>query len=292
MATLAIDIGGTKISAAIIGRDRKLMMRRQRSTPHNRSKIHLENAINQLVTPLLPFASCYAVAATGIINNGVLTALNPSNLGGLDNYPLEEHLSHLTGLQGICINDAHAAAWAEYKWISEKLNNMVYITVSTGVGGAIITDGKLLLSKNGLAGHLGHLLSDINGPVCGCGRKGCVEAIASGSAIMKAAHDKLSGLKTKEIFLYAEQGDPEAISLVENSSRSIAGLIADLKMITDSQLVVIGGSVGLARGYLDRVSKHLSEYPSTYHIPISPAIYKHDSGLLGAAIWAEETIMP
>ena len=290
MATLAIDIGGTKISAAIIGQDRKLTMIRLLPTPHSKSIHDLNIALSQLLAPLIPFASRYAVASTGIIEHGVLTALNPSNLGGLALYPLEKYLNDLTGLPGVVINDAQAAAWAEYSVVHEKIKSMVYITVSTGVGGGIIHDRKLLSSETGLAGNIGHLISDINGPLCGCGRRGCVEAVASGTAIMNSAQKELAGHSTKDIFLRAAKGDPEALKLKERSTQAIAGLIADLKMLTDCQLVVIGGSVGLARGYISSVSAHLSKYPEVYYVPVAPAVYRHNSGMLGATMLAETRI--
>lgn len=110
----------------------------------------------------------------------MLLALNPHNLGGLLHFPLVQTLEAIAGLPTLAVNDAQAAAWAEYHALPDDIRDMVFITVSTGVGGGVVCDGKLLTGKGGLAGHLGHTLADPHGPVCGCGRVGCVEAIASG----------------------------------------------------------------------------------------------------------------
>ncbi|MEN1695798.1 ROK family protein, partial [Pseudomonas aeruginosa] len=115
-----------------------------------------------------------------IINNGVLTALNPDNLGGLKEYPLKNIMEDITGLNGSVINDALAAAWAEYTVLPKEICDMVFITVSTGVGGGIVVNRKLLTGVSGLAGHVGHILSGVTDTECGCGRRGCVEAVSSG----------------------------------------------------------------------------------------------------------------
>jgi N-acylmannosamine kinase len=148
-----------------------------------------------------------AIASTGIIREGALLALNPHNLGGLMHFPLTQTLEQITGLPTLAVNDAQAAAWAEYHAMADEISDMVFITVSTGVGGGVISNGKLLTGSGGLAGHLGHTLADLNGPACGCGRVGCVEAIASGRGIAAAAEGTLAGCDAKTIFSRAGQGD-------------------------------------------------------------------------------------
>ena len=190
-------------------------------------------------------------------------------------------------MPGIALNDAQAAAWAEYHALPEKVSEMLFLTVSTGVGGGIVSQGRLLTGRGGLAGHCGHTLADPDGPLCGCGRKGCVEAIASGRGIAVAAGGELSGLDAKAIFALASEGHPQAEILIQRSARTLARLIADLKAVTDCACVVIGGSIGLAGGYLPRVEKYLSQEPAVYHVPLREAYYRHDAGLLGAALWAQ-----
>ncbi|WP_312804750.1 N-acetylmannosamine kinase [Atlantibacter hermannii] len=288
MTTLAIDIGGTKLAAALVDDNFTIIARRELPTPASKTPEALETALRELVAPLSGQATRFAVASTGIIQDGILTAINPSNLGGLENFPLTHYLTHLTGLPGIALNDAQAAALAEYHALATPVEHMVFLTVSTGVGGGVIAHGKLLQSPGGLAGHLGHTLADPSGPRCGCGRTGCVEAIASGRGIAAAARDELAGLDARALFAQAQQGHPQALALVERSARTLARLIADTKAAFDCQCVVMGGSVGLAAGYLDRVKAALAQEPAIYHVELLPARYRQDAGLLGAALFAKE----
>lgn len=137
--------------------------------------------------------------------------------------------------------------------MADDTRDMVFVTVSTGVGGGVVSGGQLVTGTGGLAGHLGHTLADPNGPVCGCGRVGCVEAIASGRGIAAAAQGTLAGCDAKAIFSRAAEGDEQASRLVAYSAQVLARLIADTKAVTDCQRVVVGGSVGLAQGYLTQV---------------------------------------
>ncbi|MBY7514928.1 N-acetylmannosamine kinase [Escherichia fergusonii] len=287
MTTLAIDIGGTKLAAALIGADGQIRDRRELPTPASQTPEALREALAALVSPLQAHAQQVAIASTGIIRDGSLLALNPHNLGGLLHFPLVKTLEQLTDLPTIAINDAQAAAWAEYQALEGDITDMVFITVSTGVGGGVVSGGKLLTGPGGLAGHIGHTLADLHGPVCGCGRTGCVEAIASGRGIAAAAQGKLAGANAKTIFTHAGQGDEQAQQLIHRSAHVLARLIADIKATTDCQCVVVGGSVGLAEGYLALVETYLAQEPAAFHVDLLAAHYRHDAGLLGAALLAQ-----
>ncbi len=287
MTTLAIDMGGTKLAAALVDNDLLIRDRRELPTPASQTPDALRAALHALVEPLSPYATHVAIASTGIIRDGVLLAINPHNLGGLLHFPLTETLEAITGLPARAVNDAQAAAWAEYHALRGDYRDMVFLTVSTGVGGGVVTDGKLLTGAGGLAGHLGHTLADPNGPMCGCGRRGCVEAIASGRGIAAAAQGELAGCDAKTIFIRAGQGNTQAADLISRSAQALARLIADIKATTDCQCVVVGGSVGLADGYLTQVRRCLAQEPSVYQVALQPAHYRHDAGLLGAALLAQ-----
>lgn len=287
MNVLAIDIGGTKLAAALVDDTQHITERRELPTPASKTPQALGAALETVVAPLKARAQRVAVASTGIIHHGVLTAINPENLGGLERFPLVETVTRLTGLPCIAVNDAQAAAWAEYRALQDGVSEMVFLTVSTGVGGGIICQGKLQTGIGGLAGHLGHTLADPRGPRCGCGRTGCVEAIASGRAIAAAATGELAGLDAKAIFARAEEGDSQAKALVARSAQTLARLIADIKAVTDCQRVVIGGSIGLAHGYLPQVQAFMAQEPAAFHTRLAAAHYRHDAGLLGAALLAQ-----
>lgn len=290
MITLAIDIGGTKLAAALVDSAMQIIARREIPTPASQTPDALEAALRDLVTPLASRAQHFAIASTGIIQNGVLTSINPSNLGGLSHFPLVDYLSTLTGLPGVALNDAQAAALAEYQQVPHAIRDMVFITVSTGVGGGVIHNGQLVTGSGGLTGHCGHTLADPNGPRCGCGRIGCVEAIASGRGIAAAAEGELAGLDAKAIFAHAARGHEQAVALIQRSAKTLARLIADLKALTDCQRVVMGGSIGLAEGYLPLVQHYLTQEPAAYQTELCPASHQNNAGLLGAALWAQGTL--
>lgn len=287
MTTLAIDIGGTKLAAALVDENMQIGERREIPTPGSQTPDALSTALHALVAPLVQRATRVAVASTGIIQDGNLLAINPRNLGGLLHFPLVRTLKTITGLPVIAINDAQAAAWAEYHATGRTGEDLVFITVSTGVGGGMVCGGTLQRGYGGLAGHLGHTLADPQGPLCGCGRKGCVEAIASGRGITAQAQGDIAGQDARAIFALASGGHSQAQRLVERSARTIAQLIANVKATTDCRLVVVGGSVGLAQGYLEKVRAYLAQEPAVYQVEINAARYRHDAGLLGAALLAQ-----
>lgn len=288
MNTLAIDIGGTKLAAALINEHHEISQRMEMPTPGSTSPADLEYALSLLVKPYQHLARRVAVASTGIINKGILTALNPDNLGGLNAFPLQSTIEALTGLPCSLLNDAQAAAWAEYSLISADIQNMAFITVSTGVGGGIVINGKLLTGATAFAGHLGHCQADPMGPACGCGRIGCVEAIASGRAIAAAAKDDLHGKDARAIFLAAQSGHVQAQQLVTRSAQAICQLIANLKALLDVECIVLGGSIGLAPNYREQVEQLLSQLPPAFHVSIISAHFRHDAGLMGAALWLND----
>ena len=287
---LAVDIGGTKIAAAMITAT-GVEQRKQIATPSSSNPNDMDVALAQLLTPYLGDADIIAVASTGIINSGLLTAMNPLNLGGLDQYPLQSVIAGITKKATYVINDAQAAAWAEYQTLGLNMTNMAFITVSTGVGAGVVINNELVIGANGIAGHAGHTLADPNGPICGCGRQGCVESIASGTAIGHAGKaffgDSCDG---EMVFKYFQQNNTQAHEIVSASARAIANLIADLKMVLDIELITLGGSVGLAPGYIQLVQHYLALQPAAYQVKVIAAICGADAGLIGAENWAKNNL--
>lgn len=248
MNTSAIDIGGTKISAALVSRNNQLTQHTRITTPSSASPKQLYDALVAIITLLKPHAYSVAVVSKGIICNGICTALNPDN----KDFPLKETLSTLTGLLCWLFNDAQAATWAEYDYRRETISDIAFITVLTGVGGGVIQQGQLFYftGKRGIAGHLGHTLADPHGSRCGCGRYGCVEAIASGCAIAAQATGELAGKNAKAIFEAFHQVNSQAKSIIERSANTIANLVTDIKQqlmpIVSLLAVVLGWQRGIS----------------------------------------------
>lgn len=288
-ACLAIDVGGTKIAAALVtldGKETKVEQRVQIHTPQNPSADALDSALTEILTKFEGLFDRVSVASTGIIQNGILTALNPKNLGNLAFFPLEESIVKHTDKPVTLLNDAQAAGCAEFLR-QDDIDNFAFITVSTGVGGGVILNRKLFTGTNGVAGHIGHSLADPNGELCGCGRVGCVEAVAAGRAIARDAAKWENPCEPPEVFNRFRVGDKQASELVDKSAKAIANLIADLKISFDIQRIALGGSVGLAEGYKDRVEHFLSLMPEIYRPDVVLAYYAQDAGLIGAAWWAD-----
>ncbi|OOF48673.1 N-acetylmannosamine kinase [Rodentibacter genomosp. 1] len=290
MRCLALDIGGTKIAAAIV-KEGKIVHRQQIATPQEDAAEALHQAIAQLLTDYDEQFDYVAVASTGIINQGILTALNPKNLGGLAEFPLKASIARHTNKPIGLLNDVQAAAYAEYQLQDQqRLANFAFITVSTGVGGGIILNHQLLTGTNGIAGHIGHTVADPNGPLCGCGRRGCVESMAAGRAIEAGTSEWDSPCSPKEVFERFRKNDEKATALIARSAKAIANLVADLKISMDIQKVVIGGSVGLAEGYLPLVQQFLNQMPPIYRCDIELAQLGQDAGLVGAAYWVNHSL--
>ena len=276
---LALDIGGTKIISAIV-KNGEIQQRKQIPTSQNDAAQAMHQTLAQLLKEYEGQFDYVAVASTGIINQGILTALNPKNLGGLAQFPLKDSIAQHTDKPIGLLNDVQAAAYAEYQLQNPNdVQNFTFITVSTGVGGGLILNHRLLTEPNGIAGHIGHTLADPNGPICGCGHRGYVEAIASGRVIEAVYSQWDDPCDPKEVFARFRQNDEKATVLVTRSAQGIA----DLKIGLDMQKVVVGGSVGLAEGYLPLVQSLLSELPAVYHCELESAQFGQDAGLIDAA---------
>ena len=276
---LALDIGGTKIASAIV-KNGEIQQRKQIPTSQNDAAQAMHQTLTQLLKEYEGQFDYVAVASTGIINQGILTALNPKNLGGLAQFQLKDSIAQHTDKPIGLLNDVQAAAYAEYQLQNPNdVQNFTFITVSTGVGGGLILNHRLLTAPNGIAGHIGHTLADPNGPICGCGHRGYVEAIASGRVIEAVYSQWDDPCDPKEVFARFRQNDEKATVLVTRSAQGIA----DLKIGLDMQKVVVGGSVGLAEGYLPLVQSLLSELPAVYHCELESAQFGQDAGLIDAA---------
>lgn len=283
---IAVDIGGTKLAAALIDNSR-IIESRKMVTPKSGTAEALASALAELIKPLVSQADAVAVASTGIITHGRLTAVNPANLGGLNDFPLQKTVAEITGLPVRLLNDAQAAAWGEYCQLHEKPRNMAFVTVSTGVGAGLVIDGRLQIGLRGLAGHAGHMTIDPQGDVCGCGQIGCVEGVASGTAIGRLARQTYGAdADAITVFERFRAGEPEAQSIVDRSAQAVVQMLCNLKALLDIDVAVVGGSVGLAAGYIERIDYFMQQKPTLFRVKVMPAQLGHDAGLIGAALWA------
>lgn len=226
---LAVDIGGTKLAAGLVDDEGTVIDSAQAPTPDT-------GVFDALVDLLAPFVS--RASACGVGCGGPMTLdgeeVSPINIPSWRAFPLRARLAEATGLSVVVDNDAKALALGE-GWTGAARGERHYLAmvVSTGVGGGLVVDGRLLDGSSGNAGHIGHVIVEPEGRVCGCGARGCLEAEASGTAIAA-----VTGAP-------AEEAGPE---VVERTGRLVGRAVASVCNLLDIRLAVVGGSVALGFG--------------------------------------------
>jgi N-acetylmannosamine-6-phosphate 2-epimerase/N-acetylmannosamine kinase len=272
-AVLAIDIGGTKVLAALI-EDGKILKELRLPTARDAGPDCWIAAIADKTKDLRGAYRQVAIAVTGFIKDGLWSALNPSTLDIPDNFRLTDRLADAFGVPAFAVNDAQAAAWGEYRHGAGARQDMVFLTISTGVGGGIVANGRLL---RGLAGHFGLLRGpsgDWSVPLEDDVSGRWMEAAAA-----RAGHPALA----PEIFAAAKTGATWAIDIVTASARKVALLAQDIQFALDPKRIIIGGGIGLADGYLDRVRGQLAIERQWLRPVIAPAGLGGHAGVIGAA---------
>jgi glucokinase len=242
---LAIDIGGTKFAAGLVTGAGDLVAARRVPTPRTDDPEELFAALAGLVLEVLGDATVPGnqtsganVAVCGVGCGGPmdlrLGTVAPLNIPGWRDFPLRGRLEEATGLVVVLDNDAKAFALAE-GWTGAARNRRDFLAmvVSTGVGGGIVVDNRLLDGASGNAGHVGHVIVEPDGRLCECGARGCLEAEASGTAIA-ATTGKAPAQATPEV--------------VSRTGRLVGRAVASVVSLLDIDLIVVGGSVALGFG--------------------------------------------
>jgi glucokinase len=221
--------------------------------------------------------------------------LTPPNLDrSLWNFPLATAIGDRLGLPAVLERDTQVAVLAEGEFgaaIGER--NYVYLTVSTGIGGAVVADGRLLRGADGMAGELGHLTVDYNGPLCGCGMPGHLEAIASGTGIARAARAAGLGdagnleIDARRVAELEGEGDAVGHRIMEEARRAFAAAIVAIVNVFNPSLIVVGGGIAIAQGdrLFDPARQALAQSGYSHQagrVRIVPASLGDDVGLIGA----------
>lgn len=308
---LGIDLGGTKIAAGVVDERGRILAREYCETEASRGPEAVFQRLFQITGQLLGTeeidrsAICaIGVAAPGPIDSrsGVVTA--PPNLPGWDNVPLANLIHAEFGLPAYLENDANSAALGEHRFGSgQGCRHMVYVTASTGIGGGFILDGKLYTGATGGAAEVGHMTIVPYGPLCGCGNRGCLEALSSGTAIAREARRHMErGVSTliaeladgdpervtaKLVAEAAERGDPEANRILTQAMNYLGVGMANLVNLLNPELLVIGGGLSKMGDRLFepvRQAIDLRAFASAAEaVEIRRAQLGDDVGLLGAA---------
>lgn len=280
---IAIDIGGTKTAAT---RFKAGVPKGYFLTPTD-GAARLSDYVDVIANILDKLdwvkGEPIGVTVTGrLTSQGTWKAVNSQTLSKLGEASLREVLEGKFGRVQLS-NDAHATTWAEHKLgAGTGSGNFCYLTVSTGVGGGLVVNGQLVQSPSGLASHPGFVTAQNGTGVCGSGRIGTVESIASGNAIAEQSQAKGHSGDTRVIFKAANAGQGWANAILNTSAQAISSLCSDIATLVNPDCIAIGGGIGLADGYIDRVISFQNLEPDLFKTNIVPATLGHYGPLLGA----------
>ncbi|WP_062079298.1 ROK family glucokinase [Demequina globuliformis] len=319
MHAVGVDIGGTKIAVGVVGDDGQILAKTRRPT-HPEDPASIDAAIADAVAEL---AAEYEFRSIGLAAAGFVSAdrervLFAPNIAWRE-YPLAHKVAAAIGRDDVHVvveNDANAAGWAEFMYGPAKdAGSMVMLTIGTGLGGAIISDGALVRGSAGFAAELGHVRVVPDGHPCGCGHRGCWEQYASGSALVREAKRaasersvraagliRLAGgdpaaIKGPHVTEAAAEGDELGVELLHELGVWIGAGAASLSAVLDPEMYVIGGGVVAAGDMIlgparEAYSSHL---PASGHRPLAPIVAAsmgNDAGIVGAAALAREADQP
>jgi glucokinase len=297
----AVDIGGTQIKAARVNEEGRVLDSRKVATPQSLEAFRA--LARQLVTELGSGATSVGVGCKGIINPATTKV---EVLPGTLHYLEGQLLGDLFACGDVPVaadNDARVALVGEQRWGAARgCDDVVMLTLGTGVGGGVISGGRVVRGTIGAAGHLGHYTIDPHGVPCICGNRGCLETVFSSKAIEAAAFSALHrGVATTlagspachDVFREAESGDPVATEIVSRALAALGGAVAGLCFIFDPQLIVIGGQIADAGDYLlNPLRRQVWERTKPLlqrEIPLVRTGLADPSGVLGAAALAMGT---
>ena len=315
MHAIGIDIGGTKMAGALVDDKGNILNELKIPSPIDDSNQMVE-AIGSLISKLSQGEQVVAVgvAAAGFISADRDLMYHSPNIAAWRNEPLKKRIETTTKLPVVLENDANAAGWAEFRFgagVGSK--SMIMLTIGTGVGGAIISDGVLLKGGFGIGGELGHVVLHPGGKACGCGQSGCVESYCSGTALLKAARELASSTDKKaarlkelmletgeltgeQLYLAISENDTAATELIAELGENLGTAIASIYVpVLDPELVVIGGGVSaVGEKLLDPIRSAFEDLiPAKGFRPelkIVKAKFLNQAGLIGAADLARHSV--
>lgn len=268
---LAIDIGGTKTVAALttgaLLSDVLTFPTVQATGPDA-----WLDTIAQHFPPTLGRYTRIAAAVSGLVDAGRWSALNPTTLDLPSDYPLTQRMERIFAVPAFAANDAQAAAWGEYRYGAGEGEDLVFLTISTGIGGGIVINGRPLL---GLAGHFGLLhSSSADGPF---------ENTVSGRWIASEAKTSGHDVSAVDVFAAAARAEAWADQIIETSAQRVARLCANIQLQLDPHRIVIGGGIGLAPGFLERVRNQVAYIDSRLRPNLVSARLGAHAGLIGVS---------
>lgn len=310
---IGLDIGGTKIAALRVDAKGEVLARETVLTPADDADSIVSAAVSAVNAVTTPDVVAVGAGVAGIVDHGSGVLRYAPNLAWRE-LPVAARIAEQTGLPCVVDNDANVAAWGEYRFGAGRgSSHMLLVTVGTGIGGGIVSGGRLFRGAHGFAGEIGHFIVDPDGPMCGCGNRGCWEQVASGRAIERLAREAVdehpesllagpaggdrSKIGGRSVTAAARQGDEVARSILAAVGRRLGEGLAGLVNVLDPDLVVVGGGVatagdlllGPARVAFGASVEALDHRPE---VPILAAALGNEAGAIGAAALALEERLP
>jgi glucokinase len=307
---IGLDVGGTKLRGLLVGEDGRVLAQRSEETPADDSDATLQvlyEVAQELRSSGDPVA--IGIGAAGMVDFGAGTLRWAPNLAW-KGVPIRSLVSERFALPCVVDNDANAAAWGEYRFgAANGYRHVLMVTVGTGIGGGIVTDGALYRGAHGFAAEIGHIIVEPGGPECGCGNRGCWEQVASGRALDRLA--RLTGATHPESLILAlapaeevngrhvaeaaARGDSVAIGIFAEIGRRLGEGIAGLVNILDPEAVIVGGGVAEVGDVLLSPTRDsfLASVEAPDHrpeVPLLRAGLGNSAGGIGAAALALELI--
>lgn len=307
MLVAGVDVGGTKVLAAMVGEDGTILRRWTVDTDPGAGTSSLLGALDALVSSG-DHPAAVGVAAAGWVEHGAGKVVFAPNLRYEDT-ELRKAVESRYGVPVAVENDASAAAWGERKHgAGGGAQNMCMVTVGTGIGGGIITGGELYRGGRGFAAEVGHMVILDGGPLCACGQRGCLEAMASGTAIGRMARERSGEPGAQEVLRTAggdpanitgaivtkaaENGDAFATAILETTGGYLGVGLANLVHLLDPEVIVVGGGaavdniLGPARAEMEKRVE-----PSRPPPPVVRAALGNEAGVIGAAAIARSLLV-
>lgn len=310
---LAIDLGGTTTRVALVGPGGRLLARTAHPTAAEAEPEATLKAIAAAGDALLVSARLMpadlrgvGMAVPGPMDSRRGVVLTSPNLPRWRDVPLCAMLEARWPAPAFAENDANAAALGErYYGAGKNFTDFIYLTISTGIGGGLVLGGRLYRGGWGAAGEVGHMVIDPQGPPCGCGQRGCLEALASGTALAREARRRLARgeasslaqaapdeLSSREVFAAARAGDALSLEIVQGGARSLGLALANLISLLNPQAIILGGGLSQEQElYLEPAAALARERAFAglgQDVAMIPSALGDDAGLLGAAALVRE----
>ena len=307
-AFVGVDIGGTKVAAGLVDANGEIISQTRVPMVSTASAEEGLGAVVDGISRVLlsgdAQVSGIGICAPGPLDPETGVILNPPNVPCWRNFPLAEEVRKVYRVPVRVDNDANAAALAEARWgAGGGYQSVFYVTIGTGIGTGIIFDGRIFHGRTGAAGEGGHVSIDYRGPLCNCGKPGCIEVYASGTAIGKRARQRIAAGGNSSMLALAggnldavtgeivgkayAAGDPLAKDILTGTADRVALWLSNMIDLLDPHVIVIGGgAAALFRPFFDQIRQRIPQLtvnPRANEVPVVSSRYGADSGIAGGA---------